>query len=155
MWESLLGTGAIVGGSALGGPVGGAIAGGLVGGMKAKAKEKATRKYNAAQAELTRYSPLTGQTGQMRMNDPNMIGNMMQGAAGGAMLGKGMAGAGIGPWGQAQAGLPQGAGVSGGPSGMAQPISQMPMQQPQGFQFQPQQQNPWGQMQMQQQGLYA
>jgi hypothetical protein len=55
--------------------------------MKQNRQAEDQRKYNLAQSEMTRYSPWTGQKGQLSMGD---TGSPFEGAVGGAVQGIGI-----------------------------------------------------------------
>lgn len=60
----------------------------LLGANKARRQQEANKQYNLAQAEMTRYSPWTGQSGQLQ---PNNAPSQFEGAVGGALQGASMA----------------------------------------------------------------
>ena len=65
-------------------PVGMAALGAYQGAQKKKAEDQ----WNRGQAEVTRYSPWTGISGQLKPSSSSMLGGAMQGGLSGAMLGQ-------------------------------------------------------------------
>lgn len=85
--------------------VGVAGAGLLAGGLKANSDKKQYRRNQAAQAEMTRYSPWTGMQGKV-LTPPSSFGTVMQGGLTGAMLGQSLGSGGFGSGGAAAGGSP-------------------------------------------------
>lgn len=64
---------------------------GFAGMQAAKRRQDQTRRYNLAQSEMTRYSPWTGQSGQLSDNyGPGELGGAISGAASGWAFGQGI-----------------------------------------------------------------
>lgn len=98
-----LGLGSLLAGGAgflVGGPAGAAIAaGGVMGDAKANREADALRDYNIAQSEITRYSPWTGMSGQVRQNSgPSGVEGAFAGGIQGAAMAQGL---GLNPSGKA------------------------------------------------------
>jgi hypothetical protein len=100
------------------------------------------RKYNLAQAEMTRYSPWTGQKGQLSMSD---TGSPLEAGVGGAVQGLGLTqslGGDLGFGGAAQSMAPQSQGLSLGGQEMANELGERyNMSLPNIYQTQPKLQN--------------
>jgi hypothetical protein len=74
----------------------GLLAGAGMGVLKSGEERRKAEADRQLQAAVATYSPWTGMQADTNFQDPNVMGNTMQGAMGGAMLGQGLGGLGGG-----------------------------------------------------------
>jgi len=123
-------------GFAMGGPWGAALAAGLAGGIAEKERIDAQKKQNRANAEVNRYSTLTGQNANVTPVTEDYASRMLGSATQGYLMGNAMKNSGLN-LGHTTGGVTQGPSVSevgmgtqASPASWQQAQQQMMMRQP-------------------------